>query len=195
MKDFFKIYLGHITYIILGILFALFIWGSGFLIFIYSLNKPMPEMNRNMDAIIILTGGSNRIKQGVELFKKGLSDKVFISGVYKDTNLKDLISDYKDLECCIELGYKAKDTLGNAIETRDWIAGKDIKSIILVTANYHIKRSMLEFTRVNKELEIIPYPIKPASSNGVEWWRNKKSIMIIINEYNKFIGALLYIKR
>ncbi len=43
-------------------------------------------------------------------------------------------------------------------------------SLRLVTANYHMPRSLLEFARAMPDIEIVPHPVFPEISRGPHWW-------------------------
>ena len=125
------------------IIFILFTaaWLLGFLAFTYRINHFRPDDGTKTDAIIVLTGGKNRISEAVKLLNDGLGDKLFISGVAKETSLDDL-SRRGDLSIQskreITLDKRSTNTVENAIEAAEWIRQNKIKSIRLVTSNYHI---------------------------------------------------------
>src|SRR3546814_4570320 len=64
-------------------------------------------------------------------------------------------------ECCVDLGFEAADTAGNALETAGWLNAHGYKSIRLVTANYHMPRSLVEFSRRLPGITIVPPPVLP----------------------------------
>ena len=123
------------------------------------------------------------------------ADKLFVSGVYRGVEVRellDLVQDSpRDLECCVALGYEADNTRGNALETADWIAKQSYGSIRLVTANYHMPRSMLEFKRVLPEIEIVAHPVFPETYHQEDWWHWPGSARLLISEYNKYLLALV----
>ena len=87
----------------------------------------------------------------------------------------------------ITLGYTAENTRGNAQEINDWIQGKNIHSIILVTSFYHMPRSVFEMLQANSRLKIIPWPVFPQSFNqSVDWVKTRYAWLLFI-EYHKFL--------
>lgn len=164
-------------------------WFCGFLVFNYKINHYVLDETTKTDAIIALTGGRNRISKAIEMLNRGLAEKLFISGVSKDISLKQ-IENRNDIEVQrkqkVQMGNEARDTVGNAVETDAWIKGNNIKSIRLVTSNYHIPRSMLEFSRQNHDIVIIPHPVFSDKVNK-KWWKNGGSFRLILTEYNKFL--------
>lgn len=145
------------------------------------------------DAIVVLTGGSDRLPAGFELLRAGEGRKLFISGVYRGVEVRELLALSRqapgDLECCIALGYAADDTEGNAAETAVWMRAQGFRSLRLVTANYHMPRSLVEFRRALPEATIIPHPVAPRSVRLEGWWRWPGTASLIADEYNKFLLA------
>src|SRR5207245_2185250 len=110
------------------------------------------------DAVVVLTGGSLRVRSGLELLAEGKAKKLFISGVYPATDAAALLraehQSSAQLDCCIVLGHSADNTLGNALETAAWMRRERFHSLRLVTAAYHMPRSLLEFRRAMPDIRI-----------------------------------------
>ena len=175
---------------------ALFLgfWLVGLLWFATDLPVSVAAPARETDAIVVLTGGSGRVHQGLELLAQRRAKKLFISGVYRGVDVRELLSVSQqspaNLDCCIALGYEADSTRGNARETADWMRGQGLGSLRLVTAAYHMPRSLLEFRRAMPEIEIVPHPVFPKHVKQHDWWRWPGSASLIISEYNKYLVAL-----
>lgn len=139
------------------------------------------------DAIIVLTGGKDRIETGLELFSEGLAPELFITGVHDDVTQDEITARHKGVKllpsCCIVLGYKAGSTTENAAEAKEWIAGKNIKTIRLVTSNYHMPRAVVEFRAALPGVKIIPHPIPQPdiTPSDEKFWR------MIFEEYHKTV--------
>jgi len=157
------------------------IWFAASLV---TMKPDAPEVRT--DAIIVLTGGKNRIEEGVTLLRQKRSDKLFISGVNKDTTLNDLLGG-RTAPCCITLGYRAEDTIGNADEARSWVSENNIRSIRLVTSNYHMARARIEFDRAVPDLTIYDHPIR----NDDEDIARRSFLERTTREYIKLIGAFV----
>ena len=169
------------------------IWFAGFLAFNYHINNYKPDDKTRTDAIIALTGGKNRIAEAARLMDKGLAGKMFISGVQKDISLKEISRIQKvDMpkKGKIELENRSTNTVENAIETSEWIRKNNVKSIRLVTSNYHIPRSLEEFRSLNPQVKIIPHPVY-SENVSPQWWKNGGSFYLIASEYNKFLYVYL----
>ena len=170
------------------------IWLVGLLWFAKDLPVSVAAPARATDAIVVLTGGSRRVHQGLELLAQRHAKKLFISGVYRGVDVRELLSVSQqspaDLDCCIALGYEADSTRGNARETADWMREQGLGSLRLVTAAYHMPRSLLEFRRAMPKIEIVPHPVFPEHVKQRDWWRWPGSASLIIGEYNKYLVAL-----
>ena len=146
------------------------------------------------DAVVVLTGGSGRLGVGLSLLAQKRAKKLFVSGVYQGVDVAELLrisrQSPRELECCVVLGYSADDTAGNARETAEWMAQEGYASLRLVTANYHMRRSLLEFRRVMPEVALIPHPVFPPNFKGEEWWRWPGTASLILIEYSKYLVAL-----
>lgn len=180
---------------VLGVL-----WTAGLIGFAASIPRSGPTLGgldaeRETDAIVVLTGGSRRLRTGLKLLEQGLAHKLFVSGVYDGVDVQELLRVSRqapgDLECCIVLGYAADSTLGNAFETADWMREQNYHSLRLVTANYHMRRSLLEFRMAMPDAEIVPHPVMPENFTPGEWWIRRGTANVIVNEYNKYLVALL----
>ena len=178
---------------IAALVIAMF-WLGGFIWFAErAVVFPDPEA-RPTDAIVVLTGGSERLAHGLALLDQGRSDQLFVSGVHPGIGVGDLPALQnrapEDLPCCVTLGYDAGDTAGNAAETAAWIAERDIASIRLVTSNYHMPRSLVEFRRLMPDLEIIADPVDPTPVRLDMWYRWPGTAGLLFREYNKTLVAL-----
>lgn len=179
--------------LVLALLLTLFLV-AGFLWFAQSLPRSVAEPERQTDAIVVLTGGSDRLAVGLELLQKGLAQKLFVSGVYRGVEVEELLQLSRDapqdLACCIVLGYEADDTRGNAKETAAWIAKEGFTSLRLVTAAYHMPRSLLEFRRAMPDIEIVAHPVFPQSVKQDDWWNWAGSTNLLLQEYFKYLAAV-----
>jgi uncharacterized SAM-binding protein YcdF (DUF218 family) len=168
--------------------FALFL--GGFAIFYQHVAALGPPEDPKADAIVVLTGGYQRIDQAVELLQKGAGSRLLISGVNPATtgnHIRLLTRSPDDLfACCVDIGHEALDTTGNATETARWIRSRGYKSIILVTNNYHMPRSLAELERTDHGTHFIIYPV-PTDVSPSELVRNPMLIRTLAAEYLKFL--------
>ena len=170
---------------------------------ILSLKEYSPKRASN---IVILTGGSNRIKNGLKIIKSlensaVVNTKLLISGTGKGftiSNVKKLLPKNKFLnifiKCCVELDNKSLNTHSNAIETLKWAKKNNIKTFILITSNYHMPRAALEFNARMPNFEIITHPITPKKNDVSNWMHSFETFSLIFIEYSKFLIAISKIK-
>lgn len=170
-------------------------WFLGLFLFIGEIPRNYEESDKIADAAIVLTGGDKRIEEGVRLFKEKIAKKIFITGVSTKIKDKQEIPFVKQLKKkdFVEIGTEATSTNGNALEARDWIKKNNIKTIKIITANYHMPRSIVEFKRYNPDIIIEPHPVFPNKFDIHNWWSDKNSIILILKEYTKYIYVLFYI--
>ncbi len=172
---------------------ALLLWVIGFFWFATNLPDKVTDKAQIADAIVVLTGGSDRINTGLDLLSNGQGKKLFISGVYQGVEVQELLSlsksAPKNLECCVKLGYQADDTRGNAQESMVWVQEQGYSSLRLVTASYHMPRSLLEFRHAMPDITIYPHPVFPEHVKQKDWWLWPGSMTLILSEYVKFILA------
>jgi uncharacterized SAM-binding protein YcdF (DUF218 family) len=181
--------------LLLGILVLAVLWLGGLVAFATAIAGLTPaDPGRTTDAIVVLTGGSERLPVAFDLLEEGRAHKLYISGVYRGVDVRELLQRSGqppgELECCIELGH-ADDTDGNAVESAAWIAREGFQSVRLVTANYHMPRALIEFRRRVPEVTIIAHPVTPHQVHMEAWWRWPGTASLLTVEYNKFLAAWL----
>lgn len=180
-------------FIIYGSILFLCLWVGGLAVFAWQINNFANAEDKKTDAIIVLTGGRNRIAEAVRLLEQGRAKRLFISGVDKTISMSNLqnsqhIQPSKKLK--IDIGQNASNTVENAIEATEWIKQNKIKSIILVTSNYHLARSLLEFREQNPDLEINLHPVY-SDKIKKDWWTSRRTFLLLFKEYNKFLYVYL----
>ena len=155
--------------------------------------------------IVILTGGTNRIKNGLKIINKfekasAFNSKILVSGTGKGfTKIsleKKLNFDFNLnlIECCIELDSISTNTYSNAYETLKWAKKNNIKKFILITSNYHMPRAFLEFKNRMPNLKIFTYPITPNKHDVKMWLSSFQTFSLIFSEYCKYLVAKLRIQ-
>lgn len=174
-----------------GGIVAITAWFGGLIVFDYAINHFPADYNTKTDAIVVLTGGRHRLAESFKLLNDGLADRLFISGVQSKISLPQLerqtktkIIDGKK----VILDKRATNTEENAVEASRWIEENHILSIRLVTSNYHLLRSEVEFRQRNKTLHIILHPVF-SEKVATSWWKSVRSFCFIAMEYNKFLFA------
>lgn len=168
-------------------------WFLGFLWFVATLPARVDDATTRTDAIVVLTGGSERLTTGIALLRDGLAERLFISGVHRGVDVADILklarTDRPELAGAIVLGYAADDTVGNAVETARWVASAQVRSLRLVTGAYHMPRSLAEFRRALPGVAIVPHPVFPDTVKSREWWRWPGTAALLATEYSKYLAA------
>jgi len=167
-------------------------WAIGLFWFAATIPAGVADPTTHTDAIVVLTGGSERIETGLKLLSDGLADRLYVSGVGGQLRHGDMlglaVSDPR-IGPRIALG-TAANTPGNATETANWAHAADVHSIRLVTAGYHMRRSLLELSTAMPDVRIIPHPVFPPHVK-TDWWRWPGTASLIAREYTKFLLTLL----
>ena len=168
-------------------------WAIGFQVFASSLPEPTSPVAGKTDAIVVLTGGSGRLLEGLALLDQGRAHKLFVSGVYRGVDVAELLrvaqSGGGTLAARIAIGHEADDTVGNARETARWIDAEGYTSVRLVTAAYHMPRSLFEFRRLMPATEIVAHPVFPPLVRLDAWWRYPGTFSLLASEYSKLLLA------
>ncbi len=177
-----------ILLIVVAVLFA------GFLHYADAVTTLAPPQDAKADAIVVLTGGYQRIDQAVSLLQRGYGRRLLISGAHPSTTpgqIRKVTQSPAGLfECCIDIGYDALDTIGNANETSRWIHDRGYKSVLVVTNNYHMPRSLFELRRVDSETDFIPYPVVNSDLKTTAWYRDPDVLRMLLSEYGKLLIAI-----
>jgi len=175
------------------VLFTLFgIWLIGLIKFDGVIPDTIKDHESRTQAIVVLTGGSGRLDAGLDLLTRDPDSQLFVSGVYKGNEVRHLLklSNQRPLALSSRIGIgNAVDTRENAAETAVWIGSRDVQSLRLVTAAYHMPRSLLEFRHKIPNVQIIAHPVFPEHVKQDQWWFYPGTAALVIGEYNKFLLA------
>ena len=169
---------------IIGIL----IFWAGFSFFVWRVPKAEVTLGRNADGIVVVTGGALRIADAIELLSAGRGKRLLISGVNPSTTIREiarLMPEYEPLIfCCVDLDHSALNTVGNAVETQHWVKAQGFHSLIVVTSNYHMPRTMAELAWHLPDVDLIPFPV--VTMHGGPMW-TMASARLLFSEYLKSI--------
>lgn len=182
---------------------------AGFALFLgQSRARPQLPIHQT-DGIAVLTGGPERVEAGLRLLAEGKAAHLIVSGVGRSAELADLArsnnvpaaalpaialpapADPPDGEPegepdppvtppTVTLGRFATSTRGNGVEIADWAREHDIRSLRVVTAAYHMPRSLLELRRNLPGVVLVPHPVQAAGPRPG----------LLLREYAKLIGAI-----
>jgi uncharacterized SAM-binding protein YcdF (DUF218 family) len=171
------------------------LFAGGFALFATHISSlSAPKQLAQADAIVVLTGGQARIDAALELLDSGKGKRLLISGVNPVAGLEDLRAatggDRRLFNCCVDIDHAALDTIGNAEESAKWLRQHAYGSVILVTNNYHMPRSLLEMRRLLPDEQLQPYPVVNTPLDGAGWLTKPGALRVIFTEYAKYLTAL-----
>lgn len=186
---------GWLKFAVFMIILTLLIFILGFVAFAHKVDNLRPPLNvAKADGIVVWTGkGGGRLETGANLLDRNKGERLLISGVNAKTSLeaiKDLvILTANKAECCIDLDYNAKDTIGNARETASWAKALGYEHIILVTSSYHMPRAEIEIGAVAGRIKITAYPVM--NPDNTKWYKDGARFKRLFQEYGKLILSYL----
>ncbi|WBV42643.1 YdcF family protein [Pseudoroseomonas cervicalis] len=152
-------------------------------------SRARPELPlRQTDGIAVLTGGPQRVDAGLRLLAGGHARALIISGTGRDATLEELARRAglpdplpEGFAARVTLGREATSTRGNGQEVAEWAEARQIRSLRVVTAAFHMPRALLELRRTLPGVALVPHPVQAAGPRPG----------LLLREYGKFIGAML----
>lgn len=171
------------------------LFGTGFVAFVATLDRYERNPADRADGIVALTGGAQRIGDAIDLLAKGYGRRLLITGVNERTGRDEIArlnpGQRRLLDCCVDLDHRARNTVGNAHETRHWMERNRFRSLIVVTSNYHMPRTLLELDSVLPASEKVPFAVVPEGTQADRWWKSPASARLLASEYVKFLAVWL----
>ena len=168
-------------------------WLIGFALFLHAARVAQPSIPDHADGIVALTGAPGRIDAALRLLAAGHADRLLVSGVATGATLEDIVNTLPDrkpsnlaaLVSRTTLGHAATSTHGNAQEAAAWVRANNLRSLLVVTSDWHLPRAMAELSRALPGLLLYPVPVpsepdhEPTAS--VAGWR------LLASEYTKWL--------
>ncbi len=168
---------------------------AGYAGFVAQLVSREPLAVPRTDAIVVVTGGAQRIGDAIGLLGAERGSRLLISGVNEKIGREELAkinpSARELLACCVDLDYRARNTIGNAIETRRWLRQHGFRSLLLVTSNYHMPRTAAEFRHAMPNVRIVEHPVVTEQIDTDGWWNEWRTVKVLVPEYAKYLAARL----
>jgi uncharacterized SAM-binding protein YcdF (DUF218 family) len=175
----------------LAVIFAL--TSLGFVAFLSQLRETEIKPDRKADGIVVLTGGSSRVSDAMELLAAGYGRRLLISGVHRSSAVADIsrsLSEHQSfLNCCVDLDRSAVNTRSNAAQTRLWVQERGFRSLIVVTSNYHMPRAIFELSHALPDIVLIPYAVVGEKWRDEPWWASSATVRLLLSEYLKYVAA------
>ena len=178
------------------ILIVLMIWVVGLMAFSARIARSTPPpAPAPADGIVALTGPSAaRIAARRTLLEDGRGQRMLVSGVNREASREDIRGVAKApgriYDCCVDLGFQAANTVGNGRETAAWARSHGYRNLIVVTADYHMPRAILELHGSLPEARLTPYPVATDEVDARHWWRTMSGAKRMILEYSKYMVIL-----
>lgn len=173
-------------------------WAVGLVRFAATIPARVEDAETPTEAIVVLTGGSERFTTGLRLLAQDKAERMFVSGVHPDVDVARLLvvagQPSPVLAERIETGHSALDTAGNAAETAAWMQGRGYRSLRLVTSHYHMPRSLAEFRRALPDVKVVPHPVFSSGVAKTAWWQRPAAIALVLSEYNKYLLSSLAVR-
>lgn len=170
----------------------------GFVGFVAQLRGSEIRPASQADGIVVLTGGSSRVSDAIELLAAGYAKRLLISGVHPTSAASDISRLLPDnqalLSCCVDLDHSAVNTRSNAAETRRWAHERGFKSLIVVTSNYHMPRAIVELSHAMPEITLIPFAVVGDRWRDEPWWESGPTLRLLLSEYAKYVAAELRVR-
>ena len=161
------------------------LWAAGLILYGTMIMRAAPQNPEEVtDALIVATGGQNRILEGVRLLDDKKAKLLLISGVNEGVHVETLTG--PNPPCCITLGYRAQNTRENAQESLDWIKKNNVKSFRLITSDYHMPRAYLEFRHLlGDDIEILKHPVREKRHKVF----SRDFLKLVFEEYHKYLAT------
>ena len=170
----------------------------GFVGFLSQLRGAEIKPAATADGIVVLTGGSSRVSDAMELLADGYGKRLLISGVRPTNAASDISRSLSDnqslLTCCVDLDRSAVNTRSNAEETRRWAHERGFKSLIVVTSNYHMPRAIVELSHAMPDIELIPFAVVGDKWRDEPWWTSGATVRLLLSEYVKYVAAKVRVR-
>ena len=155
---------------------GLLMLGAGLIVFPIIIGQTRIQSWKKTDAIIIFTGEIAREKTAITLYHRGLAPKLHISGRYH--GFRRGKSPFVTFDT-------AATTEKNVTLSYAWLMKNHIRSVRLVTSDYHMPRCLLWAHQHWNNIEISPHPI------AIPHYKGPRVIIVMLAEYLRYIYALM----
>jgi uncharacterized SAM-binding protein YcdF (DUF218 family) len=170
----------------------------GFVGYLAQLRGAEVKPERQADGIVVLTGGSSRVSDAMDLLAGGYGKRLLISGVHPTNDANDISRSLPEsrpvINCCVDLDYSAINTRSNAAQARRWAHQRGFRSLIVVTSNYHMPRAVVELSHAMPDIDLIPYAVVGEKWRDEPWWTSGPTLRLLLSEYAKYVAAELRVR-
>jgi uncharacterized SAM-binding protein YcdF (DUF218 family) len=159
------------------------------------------EPPETSDVIVVLSGDNydaQRAIRAASLFKSGMAPRVVATGralrpyaTTTDLMKRDLVEHGVPDGAIVSFTHKADDTRDEAAAVSEFVASHGWKKILLVTSNYHTRRSQYIYEHTlpsSDQLRTVAAPDSEYDPNY--WWRTRTGVKIFFHELGGYLVAL-----
>lgn len=164
------------------------------------------EPPETSDVIVVLSGDNydaERATRAASLFKSGMAPRVVATGralrsyaTTTDLMKRDLVEHGVPESAIVPFTHKADDTRDEAAAVSEFVRSHGWKKILLVTSNYHTRRSQYIYEHVlpsSDQLLTVAAPDSDYDPNY--WWRTRSGVKIFFHELGGYLVALWETKK
>jgi len=164
------------------------------------------EPPETSDVIVVLSGDNydaERATRAASLFKSGMAPRVVATGralrsyaTTTDLMKRDLVEHGVPESAIVPFTHKADDTRDEAAAVSEFVRSHGWKKILLVTSNYHTRRSQYIYEHVlpsSDQLLTVAAPDSDYDPNY--WWRTRTGVKIFFHELGGYLVALWETKK
>jgi len=167
------------------VLAVLLVSAMGFAWFVHRVAEPA-RLPTQADAIVAFSGGPDRVETALRLLADGRAERLLLSGIGGGANLAELAHlaevDPRPLATRVTIGRDATSTRGNALETAAWARANHVRTLLVVTASYHMPRALAELGRALPDVSLYAVPVVPRDGSAAP-------LRLTAEEYVKFLAA------
>ena len=176
------------------------LWSGALLWFVETMPRESAPASMKTEAIVVLTGGQGRVEHGLEMLAQGAAPLLYITGVGEHVTTEQILEEHASpsargtiyhADVDIVLDHVARSTVSNADQSAAFLHARGIKTIRLITANYHMKRSMHEFKTAIPEITILADAVFPEDFKRDEWWQHPNTRRLVFSEFYKYGAVVL----
>lgn len=140
---------------------------------------PRPAPGERADAVVVLAGGEHRIEEGVRAWRAGAGRELYIVGTGPQTPVSAIVPGYGgfdgEVRKRIHVEGWSETTLENAVSVKGIVAEHSIRTLVLVTSDYHMARAHLALsTTLPTAVRILPLPVKSEWKGSDASWRKAR---------------------
>jgi uncharacterized SAM-binding protein YcdF (DUF218 family) len=164
------------------------------------------EPPETSDVIVVLSGDNydaERATRAASLFKSGMAPRVLATGralrsyaTTTDLMKRDLVEHGVPADAIVPFTHKADDTQDEASAVSEFVAAHGWKKILLVTSNYHTRRSQYIYEhKLPSSDQLLTVAAPDSEYDPNYWWRTRTGVKIFFHELGGYLAALWETKK